>query len=498
VTGQLASFGIVMAFDIKQSLKLSQQLLMTPQLQQAIKLLQLSRIELVDFVSQQLAENPVLEEGITESQEERIQAEKNFERTEHQVIADQMASAENIVDRVDDRGADAWESFSRHQEQAAPIPSTQARRDDEFPNYENIVSRVGTLQDHLQLQVGELDLDEEEKRVATMIIGNIDDRGYLRATAEEMATEASCTLEELEDILDVVQRFDPAGVGARDLCECLLIQLRNGRLKNGVVEFIVQNHMSELETRNFAGIAKAMKIPFEQVVENVQIISELEPVPGRQFGADHTQFIVPDVHVFKIANEWVVTLNEDGLPRLRVSEMYEDMLKTLGDRNGSDKEYIQEKLKSATWLIKSIQQRQRTIFKVTETIVQRQKDFFEQGIEHLKPMILRDIADEIGMHESTISRVTSNKYVHTPQGIFELKYFFNSSVSRTGGDNMASASVKKLIGDMVKAEDSKRPLADQKIVDLLEQKGIQLARRTVAKYREQLGILPSSKRKKYY
>ena len=224
----------------------------------------------------------------------------------------------------------------------------------------------------------------------------------------------------------------------------------------------------------------------------------LEPVPGRQFGLSNVQFIVPDVYVFKIADEWVVTLNEDGLPHLKVNEMYEQMLKTMERKQGEEKEYIQEKLKSATWLIKSIQQRQRTIFKVTETIVDRQKEFFEKGIEFLRPMILRDIADEIGMHESTISRVTTNKYVHTPQGIFELKYFFNSSVARLGGESLASASVKKMIGDIIRAEDPKKPLADQKVVDMLEKKGIQLARRTVAKYREQLGILPSSKRKKYY
>ena len=221
-------------------------------------------------------------------------------------------------------------------------------------------------------------------------------------------------------------------------------------------------------------------------------------MPGRQFGVSNTQFITPDVYVFKISDEWVVSLNEEGLPRLKVSELYEEMLNSIKDSAAKEKDYIQEKLKSASWLIKSIQQRQRTIFKVTEKIVERQVAFFEQGVEHLKPMILRDIADEISMHESTISRVTTNKYVHTPQGIFELKYFFNSSVSRVGGDSMASVSVKKMIEDVIRGEDPKKPLADQKIVDYLETKGIQLARRTVAKYREQLGILPSSKRKRYY
>ena len=256
----------MMAFDLKQSLKLSQQLLMTPQLQQAIKLLQLSRIELVDFVTQQLAENPVLEEGIAESAEERIQVERNVETTENQVVSDQMSSASDIVDRVDDRSGESWESFSRHQEQAAPVPSTQVRKDDEFPNYENIVSKEGSLNDHLMAQIGELDFSEEEKALASQVIGNIDEKGYLRSTVSEIAASTQNSEEAVEDILDVVQRLDPSGVGALDLKDCLLIQLRNGRLKNGIVELIVQNHMTELETRNFQQISKAMKISFDEVV----------------------------------------------------------------------------------------------------------------------------------------------------------------------------------------------------------------------------------------
>lgn len=488
-----------MAFDLKQTLKLSQQLLMTPQLQQAIKLLQLSRVELEEFVTQQLAENPVLEEGSVETAEEKIQVERVRETTEAQAVQDHLQSAGNIVDGVDgERGDFDWEAYSRHQDSAPPLPSSQVKRDEDFPNYENIVTKAGTLNDHLMAQVGELELDSQEQKIASDIIGNIDEKGYLRVSVEELAQAHQLTNDDIEDMLDVVQRLDPPGVAARDLKECLLIQLRGAHLKNGIVEKIIEDHMSDLETRNFQAIAKALKIPFEKVVENVQIIAELEPIPGRQFGSNAPQYIVPDVYVFKVGAEWIVSLNEEGLPRLRVSNLYQDMLKTLEKKKGEEKEYIQEKLKSATWLIKSIQQRQRTIFKVTESIVERQKEFFEHGIEYLKPMILRDIADDIGMHESTISRVTNNKYVHTPQGIFELKYFFNSSVARVGGDSLASVSVKKMIQDMIDREDQKRPLADQKIVELLEEKGIQVARRTVAKYREQLNILPSSKRKKYF
>ena len=486
-----------MAFDLKQSLKLNQQLLMTPQLQQAIKLLQLSRLELEEFVTQQLNENPVLEEGVVESQEERIQVERNAERTEAQAVSDHMAEAGKIVDDAGDtRNEQDWEAYLNKPEKA-PTPSTQtASKDDEFPNHENL-SKAGTLTEFLITQLSESDLDDTERDLARLIIGNIDERGYLQTTVEDLAETAKVSGDEVEDILDVVQRMEPVGVGARDLMECLHLQLRLGRLRNGIVEKIVENHIPDLETRNFPAIAKAMKISLEDVIENVQIIAELEPVPGRQFGGMETQYVVPDVYVFKVSGEWIVSLNEEGLPHLRISEVYEEMINSMA-QGSEEKEYIADKRKSASWLIKSIQQRQRTILRVTEKLVERQRDFFEKGIEFLKPMVLRDIAEDIEMHESTISRVTSNKYVHTPQGIFELKYFFNSSVSRAGGEDLASASVKKMIGDIIKAEDAKKPLADQKIVDILDERGIQLARRTVAKYREQMGILPSSKRKKYY
>ncbi len=486
-----------MAFDLKQSLKLSQQLLMTPQLQQAIKLLQLSRLELEEFVTQQMTDNPVLEEGISESSEERLQVERERERTEVEAVGESMSEAAGIVDSISgEKPADMdWEAFSRMQDSSSSSSSSSRQNEsDEFPSHENL-ARSGTLQDYLFAQIGEMDLSPEEKDLAGRIIGNIDDRGYLHGTIEELAEDNKQTVDFVEDMLDVVQHLEPSGVGARDLKECLHIQLRAGRLKNGVVELIVEHHLVELETRNFQAIAKAMKLPLDAIIESVQIIADLEPVPGRQFGGLEAQYVVPDVYVFKVSGEWVVTLNDEGLPNLRVSKMYEKMA---GKMDGSSKEYLSEKLKSAQWLIKSIQQRQKTILRVTEKLVERQKEFFEQGYEYLKPMVLRDIADDIGMHESTISRVTSNKYVHTPQGIFELKYFFNSSVSMAGGDSLASVSVKKIIAEMIGKEDSKHPLADQKIVELLEDRGIQLARRTVAKYREQLGILPSSKRKKYF
>jgi RNA polymerase sigma-54 factor len=493
-------WGWQVALDIRQSQKLTQQLLMTPQLQQAIKLLQLSRLELEQYVVQQLSENPILEESVADSGEDNF-ADKEQERTAEDLIREQINVLANSFDSNADPG-DAgkneeidWEAMSRLREQGQQATS-KASSSDEAPNYENILSSSLTLQDFLLKQIGEQDLDSEEQRVAQLIIGNIDDKGYFLASLEEIVAQEGITFDFAEDILDVVQRLEPPGVGARDLKECLLIQIRNSGLKNGIVEKIVAENMHELETRNYNAIAKSRKISLDAVIENVAIIAKLDPIPGRQFGGETTQVIIPDIYIFKLGGEWVLSLNEDGIPRLKVNEFYKTMM---AERvKGEDKEYIQEKLKSAQWLIKSIHQRQKTIFKVTESILSRQKDFFEKGIQFLKPMILKDVADEIGMHESTVSRVTNNKYIHTPRGIFELKYFFNSSVSRSDGDDMASESVKRMIKDIVVAEDAKKPFSDQKIVSFLEKKGIHLARRTVAKYREQLGILPSSKRKKYF
>lgn len=495
-----------MALNLRPNLGLRTDVLMTPQLQQAIKLLQLSRVELEQYVETQLAENPILEEAAAEADgsEESVQAAREQEHTEQQAVQERMAEASNIVDRVGNEGPETvdWETLGGQGEDYQGSASASSIRransgEDDQPNYENMVTRATSLNEHLMGQVGELDFDEAEKKIATVVIGNIDDKGYLTHSIKEIAEQEGFDLEAVEDILDTVQRFDPPGVGARDLRECLLLQLRANNLKNGIVEKMVESHLTELETRNFQVIAKALKIPVEKVVENAAIIGELEPVPGRPFGSEAAQYIVPDVYVFKLGDEWVVTLNEEGLPRLRLNNYYKSLLGKK-EAQGSDKTYLQDKYKAAVWLIKSIQQRQKTIFRVAEKIVARQRDFFELGVEHLKPMVLRDIAEDIEMHESTISRVTTNKYVHTPRGIFELKYFFNSSVARSDGDSVASESVKRMISDLVKGEDSKRPISDQRIVELLEQKGIQLARRTVAKYREQLNILPSSKRRKYF
>ena len=475
-----------MAFDIKQTVKLSQQLLMTPQLQQAIKLLQLSRIELEQFVQQQLSENPVLEE---------IQKDDPIKETEESQIIDKQMEKASILDKMDGKGEYDWESFSRYKES---LPTSSSKYREEAPNYENILSSSKTLNDYLLSQIGELDFSEEENKIACLIIGNIDERGYLRQPLEEIISEGF-DRDLVEGVLDTIQRLEPSGVGARDLKECLMIQIRNSKLKNGIIEKIVENHLHDLETKNYPNIAKALKIDLNTVIENIQTISSLEPIPGRQFSSDSVQYIIPDIYIFKLKDEWVLALNDEGLPRLSINTDYQkvfsDSKKTL---NSGDKEYLQEKLKSASWLIKSLDQRQKTIYRVTEAILKKQQDFFEKGVQYLKPMILKDVADDLDLHESTISRVTTNKYVHTPFGIFELKYFFSTSVATSNGEGISSESVKNMISSFIKEENPAKPLSDQTIVEMLEEKGVQLARRTVAKYREQLGIAPSGKRKKYF
>ena len=289
------------------------------------------------------------------------------------------------------------------------------------------------------------------------------------------------------------------GVAARDLKECLLVQIYDMKGPEDLnLERIIENHLTDLEKKNYGAICKTLGITMEEVIKRVKIIEELEPKPGRQFGGTPAHYIIPDIYVIKRGEDYVVMLNEDGLPKLKISPFYKNLLEQQASAQHNTKEYIQGKLRSAVWLIRSIHQRQRTIYKVTESIVRQQQEFFDKGIAFLKPMVLRDVANDIGMHESTISRVTTNKYVHTPRGIFELKFFFNSGISRVHGSDVASESVKEKVKTIIAAEDATHPYSDQKIVELLLKENINIARRTVAKYREMLGILPSSKRKKVY
>jgi RNA polymerase sigma-54 factor len=482
-----------MAMGMKMSMKLSQQLRMTPQLQQAIKLLQLSRMELETEVRKELTENPILEE---------IQETSDDDPAAKSQMAEDLKTAEAEV-KTDSDPRKQEEFEWEHYVESVYKPPQQSMGDnnDEIMNYENLISTTQSLTDYLMWQMSLFGFNEEEESLLAILISYVNDDGYLQVSMEEVAKEESVDAKDLEEMIPFLHEFDPPGVGARNLKECLLIQAKHLQEDTDDLVIIIENHLSDLEKKNYPAIAKTLNKDIQEIVEMSGIILSMDPKPGRAFVSNDTQFITPDVYVYKVAEEYVVSLNEDGLPRLRISNLYRNLLKNDTNKDAGAKvtqEYVQEKLRSAIWLIKSIHQRQRTIQKVADSIVKHQYDFFEKGPAFIKPMILRDIANDIGMHESTVSRVTTNKYIHTPRGIYELKYFFNSGISKTDGDSVASESVKVKIKDLVDKEDTKNPLSDQKIVELLRKEGIDIARRTVAKYRDILKILPSSKRKKYF
>lgn len=495
-----------MALEIKQSLRLGQQLVMTPQLQQAIKLLQLNRMELAEVVNQELMENPILEELAETPEGENTPASEDGEsaqadpemdqQRDEEAFAKPATKEEQLVAGKDDFN---WESYvEEFNSNSSSAPSMREINED-LPSFENALTKTTSLEDHLMWQLSMTALRPEERKLGELVIGNLSDDGYLLASLEDLAKEAGIELEDAEEVLKIVHHFDPVGVGSRNLQECLSIQAAFMQPRQPLVEQIIEKHLSDLERRNYQGIAKSLQVSFEKVVEATRLVMELEPKPGRSFMTNDTHYITPDIYVYKVGDEFVIVLNEDGMPKLRISPYYKSILSGIGKSadGKTTKEYVQEKLRSAVWLIRSIHNRQKTIYKVTDAIVKRQRDFFEKGVQHLKPMILKDVASDIGMHESTISRVTTNKYVHTPVGIFELKYFFNSSISAADGtDALASEAVKEKIRQMVMKEDGKNPLSDQKIVELLRNENIDIARRTVAKYRDMLGILSSGKRKK--
>jgi RNA polymerase sigma-54 factor len=325
----------------------------------------------------------------------------------------------------------------------------------------------------------------------------VDESGYLRATLSEIASASNASEDDVQDVLECIQEFDPPGVAARDLRECLLIQARFLGMKGSVVEGILLNHLGDLEKRNYKQIARSLKVDINQVLIAAKIIGGFDPRPGSSFNSEDVHYISPDIFVHKVGDDYVVMLNEDGLPNLRVSTQYSDV-RGSGSIDSQAEEYISEKMRSATWLIKSIQQRQRTIYKVAKSIIRFQREYFDRGIEFLRPLVLRDIAEDIGMHESTISRVTTNKYMQTPQGLYELKYFFNSGLSTSEGEFLASESVKNRIKEIIEKEDPKKPLSDQKIAELLSGQTVNIARRTVTKYREMLKFGSSSERKRHF
>lgn len=462
--------------ELKQQLRISQQLVMTPQLQQAIKLLQLSRLELLNTIKQEIETNPILED-------ENELAEVMTTKTD-----EEKAEAKKLEELVE-----IWEQYT--QDAYLKEGAAYEREEREESSWENLITKGPSLTEHLLWQLRLSNMTEREKHIAHFIIGNLNEDGYLKSSLEELTLQAEATSQEVERVLKKVQEFDPIGVAARDLKECLLLQVRHFKVDNPLVEIIINNYLPFLERKDLKGIARRLKLPLEEIKKAVEVILQLEPKPGRGYSSENPIYIVPDVYVYKVENDFVIVLNEEGLPKLRINRYYQRLM---SEDNLSDKvrEFLHNKFKSATWLLKSIHQRQRTLYRVACSIFKFQRGFLEKGIEHLRPLILKDVADDLGLHESTVSRVTTNKYVQTPHGLFELKFFFNTGINDTSGMSLGVESIKAKIKEIIASEDARKPYSDKKIAAILKEKGINIARRTVAKYRESMGILPSNQRKK--
>ena len=482
-----------MALEQKLNLRMTQRLIMTPSLQQAIKLLQMTKLELQEEITQELTENPLLEElqeGASEADKPEGEESPPLESA---VPADAEAPEReperDSFDEID------YESYFQDYMDLSYRPQAPAE-EIETPPLENILSKPQSLSDHLLWQLDMSIVPARQKEIARGIIGNLDDDGYLRVSLEDIAAMGPWSLEDVEHALHFVQEFDPPGVGARDLKECLLIQLAFHGMEGTPAETIVKDHMALLQGRKFKDLAQALGCSVEEVMHYVDAIRHLDPKPGKKYNAGSNNYVIPDVYILKVDKGYTIVLNEEGLPRLRISPFYRRMI----DLNNTDvtretREYVREKFRSAFRLIKSLEERQRTIYKVAKSIVKHQQGFLDYGYEHLRPLILKDVADDIGMHESTVSRVVNHKYMHTPRGLFEMKFFFHSSISTTQGQDVSSLTVKERIKRVVSDEDPRRPLSDAAIVQILSNEGLRIARRTVAKYREELRIPSSNERR---
>jgi RNA polymerase sigma-54 factor len=460
---------------------------MTPQLQQAIKLLQLSRLELLETIHTELETNPVLEETASEEGAETKSLDSGDEGP---LSTPESPAKEDVRDSMD------WDAYISEYNKGWAESPYEAK---DTPSFESVIPGKTNLCSHLMWQLNMAGVSDVFKEIGIHLIGNLDEDGYLTVPIEEIGQTTGHSVDQVMEVLLVVQNFDPVGVAARNTQECLLIQAHFQNLAGTPVEKILLDHIDKLGNKRFDLIAKALSIPLDEVITAVEVITSFEPKPGRKYSDEETIYISPDIYVFKVGDNYEIVLNEDGLPKLRINSYYRSILSSKDAMQNGTKQYIQDKLKSAAWLIKSIHQRQRTIHKVTASIVRFQREFLDKGISSLKPLVLRDVAEDIQMHESTISRVTTNKYVHTPQGVFELKYFFNSAIQcLDGGDSVSSESVKDHLKNIIKSENRAKPFSDQEIAEMLKKHNIDVARRTVAKYRETLGILPSRKRKNPY
>ena len=484
-----------MALALRQQLKLTQQLLMTPQLQQAIKLLQLSRLELADTIRQEIEQNPLLEEISPGDTDYEISPESLSATEETSDIPEPEKTGEVNMEDVSSMREINWEEdYANYYD--AGFSFSKETPDRTRLSQIDFLTKETNLQSHLQWQLSHSELDSELRDAGLFVIGNLNHNGFLDVTVEDITREIDCDEETARRAIAIIQDMDPAGVAATNVQESLLLQLKRLDLEDTLAAEIIKDHLHSLELKNYRTIAKAVKRPIKEILAAIKVITGLNPYPGEQYSERDVHYIIPDVFVHMVGDEYLIVLNDEGLPRLKVSSAYEEIVERNSGASVETKTYVKEKLRDALWLIKSMQQRQRTIYKVVDSLLKFQKDFFERGVEHLKPLVLRDVAEDIEMHESTVSRVTTNKYMHTPQGIFELKYFFSTALPQRNGESLSAESIRQRIKAMIKNENPDKPLTDNAISNILSGENIKVARRTVAKYREQLGILPVKHRRK--
>jgi len=497
-----------MAQGLQLSQRLTQSLVLAPQLQQSLALLQAPTLELKALVEQELQQNPVLEEATeaeAESAEKENDSEKDAAADPSEPPADldfDPAAEKNQAEPVDDFQAEFDRLVQLDQEWRdhfaqtnLPIRASAEEEEKRQFMFDSLVAGT-SLQEMLLGQVRESALVEEQWPVAEMLIGNIDEYGYLKASIEELAASTGLAADKIVEVLKVIQTFDPVGVGARDLRECLLLQLERGGEKNSLEYRIVNEFMEALGKRRIPEIARGTGESVDDVQEALERIARLEPRPGRAFLPDNDQYILPEVFVQKAGDEFLVTTNNEHIPHLRISNTYKDLM-SQGENSAEVRNYIREKIRAGKFLIKSLHQRQQTILNIAREIVYRQREFMEKGVSLLKPLTMVQVAEVVGVHETTVSRAVSGKYMQTPQGLFEMKYFFTAGIQTASGDGMSNTSVKDMIAEIFKKEDAGKPLSDQEVVKMLKEKGIVIARRTVAKYRTELNILPSNLRKVY-